>query len=84
MQEKHQELQDQNLLGSPHLEERWIGGIVDLDLLSLFPQRYSIIMGGIERKTSFFKVNKGGEREEKRAQGTPSKGRRQPPFIGWG
>ena len=29
------ELQDQDLLGSPHLEERWICRIVDLDLLSL-------------------------------------------------
>ena len=36
-EEKHQELQDQNLLGSPHLEEEWIGGIVDLDLLSQIP-----------------------------------------------
>ena len=31
----HQELQDLDPLGSPHLEERWIGGNVDLDLLSL-------------------------------------------------
>ena len=34
-EEKHQELQDQDQLGSPHLEEEWIGGNVDLDLLSL-------------------------------------------------
>ena len=40
------ELQDQDLLGSPHLEEKWIGGIVDLDLFSLFPQRYARIMRG--------------------------------------
>ena len=33
MEEKHQELQKQDLLGSPHLEERWIGGNVDLVLL---------------------------------------------------
>ena len=26
------------LLGSPHLEEKWIGGVVDLDLLSCFPK----------------------------------------------
>ena len=32
-EENHQELQDQDLLGSPHLEEGWMGGIVDLDLL---------------------------------------------------
>ena len=48
-----QELQDQDLLGSPHLEERWIGGIVDLDLLSQIPQRYARIMGGIERTQNF-------------------------------
>ena len=35
MEEKHQELQDQDQLDSPHLEEEWIGGNVDLDLLSL-------------------------------------------------
>ena len=31
----HQELQDQDQLGSPHLEEKRIGGNIDLDLLSL-------------------------------------------------
>ena len=53
MEEKHQELQDQDLLGSPHLEERWIGGNVDLDLLSQIPQRYARIMGGIGRGANF-------------------------------
>ena len=43
------ELQDLDPLGSPHLEEIWIGGIVDLDLLSLFPQEYGRFNGGIER-----------------------------------
>ena len=47
-EENHQELQNLDLLGSPHLEEEWIGGNMDLDLLSLFPQRYARIMGGIE------------------------------------
>ena len=56
---------DQDLLGSPHLEEGLIGGNVDLDLLSLFPQRCARIMGGSERKASFSKVNNGGERGEK-------------------
>ena len=38
-EEKHQELQNLDLLGSPdHLEEEWIGGMVDLDLLSYFPK----------------------------------------------
>ena len=44
-----QELKELDPLGSPHLEEEWIGENVDLDLLSLFPQRYARIMGGIER-----------------------------------
>ena len=52
-EEKHQELQDLDPLSSPHLEGRWIGGNVDLDLLSLFPQRYARIMGGIERRQAF-------------------------------
>ena len=34
-EENHQELQNQDLLGSRHLEEEWIGGNVDLDPLSL-------------------------------------------------
>ena len=61
-EEKHQELQDQDLLGFPHLEGRWIGGNVDLDLLSLFPQRYARIMGGIERGASFPRSTMVGER----------------------
>ena len=63
-----QELQDQNLLGSSHLEEEWIGGNVDLDHLSLFLQRYARIMGGIERGQAIPKVNNGGERGKKQAQ----------------
>ena len=47
------ELQELDPLGSPHLEEKLIGGNVDLDLLSLFPQRYARIMGGIERGKCF-------------------------------
>ena len=50
-EEKHQELQNLDLLGSPHLEEEWIGGMVDLDLLSCFPkngQESSEGSGGIE------------------------------------
>jgi hypothetical protein len=34
-------------IGFPHKEERLIGRIVDLDLLSLFPQEYARIMGGM-------------------------------------
>ena len=37
-EEKHQELQNLDLLGSPHLEEEWIGGMVDPYLLSCFPK----------------------------------------------
>ena len=47
------ELQVLNPLGSPHLEERWIGGNMNLDLLSLFPQEIAIIIGGIERSQNF-------------------------------
>jgi hypothetical protein len=39
-----------------------IGGNVDLDLLSLFPQKDARNMGGMERKGKLFKVNNGGER----------------------
>ena len=31
-----------------HIEEKVIGGDVDLDLLSLFPQELARIIGGIE------------------------------------
>jgi hypothetical protein len=38
MEEIHKELQGLDPLCSPHLEEIWIGGNIDLDILSLFPQ----------------------------------------------
>jgi hypothetical protein len=41
-----------------------IGGNVDLDLLSLFPQRYARIMGGIERWARFPRSTMDGERGE--------------------
>ena len=46
--EEHQELQELDPRGSPHIEEKVIGGNVDLDLLSLFPQELARIIGGIE------------------------------------
>ena len=46
----HKELQDQDPRGSPHIEEKVIGGDVDLDLLSLFLQEQARIIGGIESK----------------------------------
>jgi hypothetical protein len=61
-EEIHKELQDLDLIGFPHLEEIMIGGKVDLDLLSLFPQKDARNMGGIGRKGKLFKVNNGGER----------------------
>jgi hypothetical protein len=61
-QEIHKELQDLDPIGSPHTEEIMIGGNVDLDLLSLFPQKDARIMGGLGRKSKLFKVNNGGER----------------------
>jgi hypothetical protein len=33
-------------MGSPHLEEELIGGVVDLDLLYQIPQKYARIIGG--------------------------------------
>jgi hypothetical protein len=58
----HKELQDLDPLCSPHLEERWIGGNIDLDPLSLFPKKYARIMGGMEEGGQACKVNNGGER----------------------
>jgi hypothetical protein len=62
--EIHKELQDLDPLCSPHLEEILIGGKIDLDLLSLFPQKYPRIMGGIERWASFPRSTMVGEREK--------------------
>ena len=47
-EEEHEELQDLDPRGSPHIEEKVIGGNVDLDLLSLFPQELARVIGGIE------------------------------------
>jgi hypothetical protein len=63
-EEIHKELQDLDPMGSPHKEEKVIGGNIDLDLLSLFPQRYARIMGGIERWTSFSRSTMEGERRK--------------------
>jgi hypothetical protein len=43
------EFQDLDPNGSPNLEEKLFGGNIDLDLLSIFPQEYARIIGGIER-----------------------------------
>ena len=66
------ELQELDPLGSPHLEEGLIGGKVDLNLLSLFPQRYARIMGGIERGEGFARSTMVGE-SEKNVQQEPLK-----------
>ena len=47
-EEEHEELQDLDPRGSPHLEKKVIGGDMDLDLLSLFPRELARIIGGIE------------------------------------
>jgi hypothetical protein len=65
--EIHKELQDLDPLCSPHLEERLIGGNIDLDLLSLFPQRYARIMGGIKRWASFPRSTMVGRERKNRA-----------------
>jgi hypothetical protein len=80
--EIHKELQDLDPLCSPHLEERRIGGNTDLDLLSLFPQRYARIMGGIERCASFPRSTMEGDRRENMlAQGRRRGGVFIPPPI---
>jgi hypothetical protein len=61
--EIHKGLQELDpLCPPPHLEERWIGGNIYLDLLSLFPKKYARIMGGMEEEGKACKVNNGGER----------------------
>jgi hypothetical protein len=62
-EEIHKELQDLDPIGSPHIEEIMNGGKVDLDVLSLFPQKDARIMGGMGRKGKLFKINNGGERK---------------------
>jgi hypothetical protein len=52
----------------PSLRERWIGGNIDLDLLSIFPKKYARIMGGMEEGGKALKINNGGERSPIRAQ----------------
>ena len=39
-------------MGSPHLEEEWIGGNVDLDLLFKSPQKDDRIIGGMGEEAS--------------------------------
>jgi hypothetical protein len=63
--EINKELQDLGPLCSPHFEDRWIGGNIDLDLLSLFPQKYARIMEGMEEGGQALKINNGGERSPK-------------------
>jgi hypothetical protein len=62
--EIHKELQDLDSLCSPHLEERWIGGNIDLDppLFSLKNMQES--WEEWRRNGKLFKVNNGGERSQ--------------------
>jgi hypothetical protein len=55
-----------------------IGGKIDLDLLSLFPQNDARNMGGMERESKLLKVNNGGDREGV----ATAQGGRRGPFIG--
>ena len=45
--EEHEELQDLDPRGSPHIEEKVFGGNVDLDFLSLPPQNQQESMKGL-------------------------------------
>ena len=56
------ESQDLDPTGSPHKEEKVIGGVVDLDLLSLFPKFGQESLEGL-RETQALEVNNGGVRE---------------------
>ena len=60
-------LQDLDLLGSPHLEGRWIGGNVDLDLLSLSLKDMQESWEGLRGRQAS-KVNNGGREREIRAR----------------
>jgi hypothetical protein len=64
-EEIHKELQDLDPIGSPHLEEKVIGGNEDLDRLSLFPQEDARNMGAMEEVGQAIKINNGGERSPK-------------------
>jgi hypothetical protein len=46
--EIHKELRDLDPIGFPHIEEILIDGNIELDILSLFPQKDARIIGGIE------------------------------------
>jgi hypothetical protein len=39
-------------MGSPHLEEELIGGVVDLDILFQIPQKYARIIEGKRERAS--------------------------------
>ena len=52
-------------MGSPHIEEKVLGGNVDLDLLSLFPQKLARIYGGIESLQALRRSTMGEEHELK-------------------
>jgi hypothetical protein len=73
-EEIHKELQDLDPMGSPHKKEKKIGGNIDIDLLTLFPQRYERIMRGIEKIKSFPRLTMERERG-KRANPSLKKGR---------
>jgi hypothetical protein len=75
----HKELQDLDPIGFPHKEEKVIGGNVDLDLLSIFPQKDARIMGGMKEGGQAFKVQQWRREREKKL---PAQGGRRGPFIG--
>ena len=77
-EEKHQELQNLDLLGSPHLEEEWIGGMVDLDLLSCFPKNWQESLEG----SGGIKLSRFATMEEREGKNCVEKWGRRPLFIG--
>ena len=74
----HQELQEQDLQGFPHLEEKSIGENVDQDHLSLSLKYEQETWEGLRGRASFAKCNNGGDRMDKLAQRLCNKWGRKP------
>ena len=68
------ELQDLDPKGSPHLEEIWFGGIVDLGLLLQSSKDQRVWVEGLGDLYDLSSRNNGGEREK---GAIPAGGRRR-------
>ena len=66
--------QDLELVCSPYTKEIWIGGDVDLDLLSIFSQEYARIIEGKWRNGKLFKGHQWRRESEKSYEPRRKKG----------